>query len=136
MSKEGVKSMKSFKGIIWVMIIICFASFAYGFFFAPAFEAIHVLNFMFILSLILIVVGAGTIFLYSPPFQRTAYNFSYFFSKLKRENKVADDVERKDVTYKGDDLKEKKRPKWVTSIFISGILFAVISTVLSIMIHS
>lgn len=128
--------MKTSMRIMWVMIGICFVSLGYGVFFAPAFEAIHVLNFMFILSLILIVCGAGTIFLYSPPFQRTMYNFTYFFSKLKRENKVADDVERKDSTYKGDDLKEKHRPKWVTPICISGILFAVISTVLSIMLHS
>lgn len=95
-------------------------------------ELVHWLNTIFMIALFYIVCSAGTVFIYSPPFQRLAYNFSYFFSKLKKADKMADEVERKDRSYKGDSLEERERPRWITSILLSGISLATISLILSI----
>lgn len=90
------------------------------------------LNTVFVVALIYLVCSAGTVFVYSPPFQRLAYNFTYFFSKLKREKEMADEVERKDRSYQGDELEDKARPEWTSSIFVSGVFLAAISMILSI----
>ncbi len=45
---------------------------------------------------------------------------------------MADDLERKQRSYKGDELEEKKHPSWTTSLFMSGIFIAAFSMILSL----
>lgn len=124
--------MKVWIQIASIIAVASVGSLIYVALFTPQLVLIHWLNALFIVSLIIIACSAGTVFLYSPPFQRVAYNFTYFFSKLKKENKVADDVERKNKGYKGDDLKEIDRPRWTTSFLIAGIFLGVVSTLFSV----
>lgn len=124
--------MKLLIQIASIVVVASLGSFIYVLLFTSQLEMIDVLNTLFIVSLVMIVCSVGAVLVYSPPFQRVAYNFSYFFSKLKRENKVADEAERKNKVYKGDDLREKRSPKWTMSFLIAGISLGVLSTLFSV----
>lgn len=124
--------MKVWKKICSIIVFASVASYIYASLSTSEFKVIDWVDTLFVFSLLLIVCSAGTAFVYSPPFQRVRYNFVYFFSKLKRENKIADEVERKKRIYKGEDLTARKLPRWISSCLLSGIFLATISTIISL----
>lgn len=116
--------------------LIAIGSYGYLALISEQISLIDWLDTIFIIALIFLVSGAGLVFIYSMPFQRLSYNFTYFFSKLKQGSKMADEIERKQKNYKGDELEEKDRPSWTTSLLLSGIILAAFSMVLSLMQNS